>query len=91
VQALEEFRRVLRPGGLLLLAFHIGADAIHLDEWWGHSVSVDFFFFRPDEVAECLRSAGFEIAEIIERDPYPDVEHQSRRAYVFARRPQSCI
>jgi SAM-dependent methyltransferase len=89
VQALEELRRVLRPASLLLLVFHIGDETIHLDEWWGQSVSVDFFFFRPVEVAECLRTAGLEIEEIIERDPYPDVEHQSRRAYVFARRPKT--
>ncbi|HEX3556715.1 MAG TPA: class I SAM-dependent methyltransferase [Thermoanaerobaculia bacterium] len=86
-RALGELRRVLRPGGLLLLAFHIGSDAIHLDEWWGHKVNVDFFFFLPDEMASSLRSAGFEVEEIIERDPYPDIEHQSRRAYIFARKP----
>jgi SAM-dependent methyltransferase len=85
-RALGELHRVLRPGGLLLVAFHIGDDPIHLDEWWGHRVCVDFFLFRPDEVAGCLRAAGFEIEEIIEREPYPDVEHQSRRAYIFARR-----
>jgi SAM-dependent methyltransferase len=90
-QALGELRRVLRPGGLLLLAFHIGDDAIHLDEWWGQKVCVDFFFFRPAEAADCLRATGFEIEEIIEREPYPDVEHQSRRAYVFARRPKTSV
>jgi SAM-dependent methyltransferase len=90
-RALRELRRVLRPGGMLLLAFHIGDDTIHLDEWWGRRVSVDFFFFRSDEVAGYLRAAGFEIEEIIEREPYPEVEHQSRRAYIFAGKPKSGV
>ena len=87
VRALRELRRVLRPGGLLLLTFHIGDEIKHLEEWWGHKVCVDFLFFRSDEMARYLKSAGFEIEEIIERDPYPDVEHQSRRTYIFARKP----
>jgi len=88
-RALGELRRVLRPGGLLLLAFHIGDDTIHLDEWWGQKVCLDFFFFRSAQMADWLRAAGLEVEEIIEREPYPDVEHQSRRAYVFARRQGS--
>jgi len=88
-QALGELRRVLQPGGMLLLAFHIGDDTIHLDEWWGQKVCVDFFFFGSDEVADYLHATGFEIEEIIEREPYPDIEHQSRRGYIFARRPKT--
>jgi SAM-dependent methyltransferase len=89
LHALGELRRVLRPGGLLLLTFHVGDDTIHLDQWWDQAVCVDFFFFRSAEMAGYLTSAGFVIEEIIEREPYPDVEHQSRRSYIFARRPQA--
>ncbi len=84
--ALAEMKRVLRPGGLLFLAFHVGDETVHLDEWWGERVSVDFLFFRPQEICDSLRAAGFEIEEIVEREPYPDVEHQSRRAYIFAKK-----
>ncbi len=85
--ALAEMKRVLRPGGLLLLAFHVGDETLHLDEWWGQRVSVDFHFFRPEEMAHSLRVAGFEIQETVEREPYPNVEHQSRRCYIFAKKP----
>jgi hypothetical protein len=49
---------------------------------------LDFRFFRPEEIADFLRSAGFEVEEIVEREPYPDVEHQSRRAYILATKPE---
>lgn len=84
VAALRELHRVLRPDGLLLLAFHLGSDTLHLDDWWGHRVAVDFTFFESAEMAAYLRRAGFRVDEVIEREPYPEVEHQSRRAYVFA-------
>jgi ubiquinone/menaquinone biosynthesis C-methylase UbiE len=34
-RAFEEIHRVLRTGGFFLVAFHVGAEVRHLDEWWG--------------------------------------------------------
>jgi hypothetical protein len=79
---------VLSPGGALLLTFHIGEEIIHRDEWWGKEVSLDFIFFESEEMKDHLKTVGFELQEVIERDPYPEVEYPSRRAYVFARKPQ---
>ena len=84
----REMHRVLQPGGLLLMAFHIGSDFIQKEELWGQVVSMDFFFFQTHSIRQKLEAAGFAIEEIVEREPYaPDVEYQSRRAYVFANKP----
>lgn len=86
-QALAEFFRVLRPDGLLLLAFHMGDEQRHLEEWWGESVSLDVWFLQPREIESLLRNAGFTTEMSLVRQPYaPDVEHQSQRAYILARK-----
>ena len=82
--------RVLQPGGLLLLAFHTGDEALHEDELWGRSISMDFFLFPPSRIRQLIEAAGLVVEEILEREPYPpEVEYQSRRAYIFARKPLS--
>ena len=85
-EALHELKRVLCLGGTLLLSFHIGQETIHREEWWGKEVSIDFIFFETKEMKDHLLAVGFELEEVIERDPYPDVEYASRRAYIFARK-----
>jgi SAM-dependent methyltransferase len=82
----REIRRVLQPGGLLLLAFHTGDEVLHEDELWGQKISMDFLLLPPSEIKLDLEAVGFTVEEVVEREPYPEVEYQSRRAYIFARR-----
>ena len=87
-QIFRELARVLQPDGLLLLAHHIGEGTLHRNEWWERRISMDFHFLQPVAVQRDLEAAGFQVEEIIEREPYaPEVEHQSRRAYISARKP----
>lgn len=82
----REMFRVLKPEGLLLLAFHIGNEITHYDTLWELPISLDLVLYDPEQVKAELENAGFVGEETIERDPYPEVEHPSRRAYIFARR-----
>ena len=84
--AFSEMHRTLRAGGLALISFHIGEETRHVDEFLGEQADIDFQFFRVDVVVAALREAGFADVEPIEREPYADVEHPSRRAYIFARK-----
>ena len=86
-EVFKEMHKILKPQGVLLISFHIGQEVVHLEEMLENPVSLDFFFYETANIKEKLKIAGFEIDEAIERDPYPEaVEHQSRRAYIFARK-----
>jgi SAM-dependent methyltransferase len=80
----REMRRVLAPGGLALIAFHIGEEVVHVDDLFGAPVSLDFRFHVPDRVAEALAGSRFAILERTEREPYEGAEHPSRRCYLLA-------
>jgi SAM-dependent methyltransferase len=85
--AFREMARVLRPGGLLLLAFHIGDEVVRPQELWGNRTSLEFHFFSVESITRHLSSVGFDRIRAFVRDPYaPNVEYQSRRAYIFATR-----
>ena len=78
----EQFRRVLRPQGLLLVGFHVGDETRHTSEGYaGRPINVDTHRRRPSTIRGWLRDAGFTIeAELVLR-PDDDVPG----AVVFAR------
>lgn len=88
VAALQELARVLRSGGHLLVAFHVGEEVRRVEELWGERAALDFVFFGVDEMSAAMEKAGFEVTATTEREPYPEVEAQTRRAYLRATRLQ---
>jgi len=86
-RACHEVFRVLQPGGIFLLTYHIGEKAIHVEEFLGKNIDIDFMFFTTEFISRCLRNCGFKEIEVIEREPYPGVEYESRRSYTFAIKP----
>jgi SAM-dependent methyltransferase len=68
-----QFRRVLRPGGPLLVGFHVGEGTCRTRVGYtGRPIAVDSHRRRPDQIADWLRGAGFGIeAELL---MHPDAE-----------------
>ena len=81
----REFYRVLVPGGLTAIAFHAGAETVHVDELFGCATSLDFVFHSPEVVVAALREVGFSLEARLDRRPY-QAEHPSERTYLLARK-----
>src|SRR4029077_12287792 len=81
-RAFEEMARVLKPDGLVLLGVHVGREVVHVDELWGIPVDFDAAYFDLHELIRGLESHGFKVIETVQREPLPEVEHQSIRGYI---------
>ena len=79
---IDQFRRVLRPQGLLLVGFHVGDETRHTSEGYtGRAISVDSHHRQPSKVMGWLRDAGFAIEAELVMGP----DNEVPQAVVFAR------
>ncbi|MCW5252983.1 class I SAM-dependent DNA methyltransferase [Streptomyces sp. SHP 1-2] len=81
-----EVRRVLAPGGHLLLAFQVGDEPLRLDRPFGHPVALDFERRRPGPMAELLERAGFTVLSRTVRLSETDTASRVPQACLMARR-----
>ncbi len=84
--AMSEFRRIIRPGGRLLVSAHEGEGQVVVDEFLGEAVPFIATLFALDELVVATGSADMEVTFAERRPPYED-EHPTVRLYVEARRP----
>ena len=83
--ALKEFYRVLKNGGILLVAFHNGNETVHCNDFHGIKAEIDFILLDPERVVKIIKDAGFKITERIVRYHYEGlVEGETDRTIIFA-------
>ncbi len=80
---LGHFRRVVRPGGPLLLGFHVGdGSRLKTQGYGGHPMNVYVHRRQPDQVTAWLHEAGFTVkAQLL-----LDLDETASGAVLFAQR-----
>ncbi|MGW3678216.1 class I SAM-dependent DNA methyltransferase [Streptomyces prasinus] len=87
-ELLAGFRRLLAPGGHLMLAFQVGEGTRHIEHPFGHPVALDFRRRRPDRMAEALEAAGFTLVLRSERAADEEQGESTPQAFLIARTPR---
>ncbi len=83
----QKLNRLIKPGGKLLLSFHSGGDELfRVESLWESGKPLSFWFFRPETITKLLEENGFRVEAVKHREPYPEIEYQSQRAYIFAKK-----
>jgi ubiquinone/menaquinone biosynthesis C-methylase UbiE len=83
--ALAEFHRVLGPGGLLFVGFHVGDERRRKRSGYGgHPMALDVQLWPVNELARALEVAGFEVTTRVVCEP--DEEHPVPQCMLLARK-----
>ncbi|GAB3120651.1 class I SAM-dependent methyltransferase [Streptomyces calidiresistens] len=87
-----EFRRLLAPGGRVLLGFKVsgepGGEVRRLERAHGHAVRLDVRWTHPDRMAALVARAGLpEEARWIREPDATDGPRAGRQGFLLARRP----
>ena len=79
-----EFYRVMRSGGVLLLAFQMGDERRRIEHAYGHDVDLDAYRLQPDEVTRVAVAAGFGSEARLTRAP--DASEKVEQAFLVLRK-----
>ena len=79
--------RPLAPGGWLVLGLQGGSAVLHLDEWFGVEIDLDFVPHEPSQIAEVLEASGLVDVEWYLRGPVASRGESTQRLYVIGRKP----
>lgn len=82
--AFAEFHRVLKPGGHLMVAFKAGDRKNHLDQAYGHDLSLDVYWYPPERMSELAERAG--LTEVAMLTRAPNWLEKGPQGYLLARK-----
>lgn len=77
--------KVLRRGGVLAIATHVGQDVLHPGEMWDVPTGLDFVMHDTEALIAAAETAGLVDIEWYQRSPLPQ-EAATNRLYLLGRR-----
>lgn len=81
----DEFHRVLKPDGYLLVAVKAGSDEGFLNELLGIKTEIYFSLFSEQEIESYFKKAGF-VVDFLERRNSYDFEIKNERIFAVGRK-----